>query len=134
MCSTCGKKAATLPGAKPSNPIVFGEANDATPQPATFLQNYGRARAGHSRFVTGADVERAIEDGIIQIGYRPPTAVRPVRPVRALASNPDWYVKTGNNKWVGFKAKPAADRYAKTTGGTVQTREEVLKLQKDGAS
>jgi len=126
MCSSCGKSAARLPGVAPSNPIVFGEVNDATPQPATFLQNYGRARAGHSRFVTGADVDRAVADGIISVGYDRATPVQAARPKPVLKSNPEWYVKTGNNKWVGFSSKPAADRYAKTIRSEVLTRADVL--------
>ena len=133
MCSTCGKSAASLPGAAPSNAIVFGAANDSTPQPATFLKNHAKSPAGKHKYVTGDGVEAAIADGTIQIGYRTQPVTTPHRKP-AVKASPEWYVKTGGEKWVGFASKPAADRYAKTVGSVVLTRDEVLGQQSGGAS
>lgn len=82
-------------------------------------------------YVSGDGVEQAVEDGKITLQYKP-RAVAP-RP-RARKTNdtvPPFYVKTGRNKWVGFKSKAAAERYATSVSGTVLTREEVLKSQGD---
>jgi len=133
MCSTCGKSAAALPGTAPRNAIVLGEANDSTAQPATFLVDYGNARAGQHKYVTGDGVDAAIADGTIQIGYRPQPNATPHRNPIVKAS-PEWYVKTGKDKWVGFTSKPAADRYAKTVSSVVLTRDEVLAQQLGGTS
>jgi hypothetical protein len=135
MCSSCGQRAAKLPGAKPRNAIVLGEANDATPQPATFLVNHANAMAGHTKYVTGSGVEDAVADGTIRIGYVRPTQVS--RSAKLASNAPDaprWYVKTGSNKWVGFKVKAAADRYARTKDTIVLTRDEVLGKTTGGAS
>ena len=123
MCSSCGGKAARLPGATPKLPIVFGSPDSRPAQPATFLVDHPPVKAGEYKYVGGDGVEQAVEDQVIQIGYG-----RPVRSatVPRLAESPAVYVKIGSNKWVGFKSQALAEQYAASVGGIVQTREQVL--------
>lgn len=125
MCSSCGQKSRGLPGATSAKPIIFGDPDGGPAQPATFLKDHPNAKAGQYKYVSGTGVQDAVDAGDIAIGYKP-NPPRAPRQIPALSSAPDWYVKTGNNRWVGFKTKPAAERYAKTVNGVVVTRDEVL--------
>lgn len=125
MCSSCGGGRSKLPGSNPKNPIVFGKADGRAPYTATFLVDHEAvAKKGQYRYVAGDGIEAAVEAGILAMGFeqRPRSAPR-ARPVK---SAPDYYVKTGNNKWVGFRSRESADRYAKARGETVLTKDEVL--------
>jgi hypothetical protein len=104
---------------------VFGEKDGRAAQPATFLVNHPPVKAKDYKYVAGDGVEQAVEDGIIQIGYgRQQT--RKAKPAPVLKDSPVAYVRTGNNKWVGFKSVALAEQYARQVGGLVQSRDEVL--------
>ncbi len=125
MCSSCGGKTSKLPGSTPRNPVVFGKKDGRAAQPATFLIDHAGVTAGSYKYVSGDGVEQAVEDGTVTIGYgRPKSRVARAAPV--LKDSPVAYVKTGSNKWVGFKSVALAERYAAQVGGVVQTRDEVL--------
>jgi len=132
MCSSCGGgKAAALriPGASPRNPILFGQADGRPAQPATLLKEHSGGEVGQYLYVSGVGVEKAVSDGIVQLGYAAGggAAKRLARPVPKAATAPEHYVATGRNKWVGFHRKTAAERYAKSIGAVVLTHDEVLK-------
>lgn len=112
-----------MPGATPKNPVVFGAPDGRAAQPATFLVDQPGVIAGSYKYVAGDGVEQAVEDEIIQIGYGRPKNAK-AAPV--LKDSPVAYVKTGSNRWVGFKSVALAERYAKQVGGVVQSRDEVL--------
>lgn len=124
MCSTCGQKAARLsaPGGTIQNAIVFGEPVDDIPRAVTFLADYKDWKKGDYKFVTGSLVDQLITDEIVSPGYphrrksHTPRAVKPEK----------YYVKLGPQRWVPFPNHQAAMRYAKTTNGVVQSRDEVL--------
>lgn len=128
MCSSCGQKARGLPGATSRNPIVLGDPNGQPSQPATFNIKHPNADVGQYKYVSGDGIQAAVENGDISIGYQQAPA-RPARVVPSNADAPDWYVRVGNNRWVGFKTRAAAERYAKTVNGTVATRDQVLRVE-----
>ena len=113
-----------LPGSVPKNPIVLGNPDNRPAQPATLLVDMGKMRAGRPVFVSGDGVEQAALDGQIRMGTTPLPATQ--KAVTAPNPPPPYYVQTEPTKYVGFKNIAAAERYAKTVGGTVFTRAEVL--------
>lgn len=125
-CSTCGgkNKGVRTPGGTARNPILFGDADGRAPQVATFLMEYPPdASRGQYRYVAGAGVEQAIEDGIIVRGYaNAPTAATQAAP----KPPPSYYVVIGKNQWIGFHNREAAERYAKIRGATVETVETIV--------
>jgi hypothetical protein len=127
MCSSCGKKSRGLPGATSQNAIVLGDANGEPAQPATFLTAHPNAAVGDYKYVTGTGVTAAVDAGDIRLGYQQyPTST--TAPAPTLSPTPEWYVQTGVKRWIGFRTRAAAERYARTISGTVITREEVLQM------
>lgn len=112
----------------PRSPIVFGDADGRPSQPATFKQAHGPAKPGQYLYVAGSGVEEAVEAGVLEIGYRPHggRAVQHASKPTPKPASPEFYVATGRNRWVGFKTRPAAERYAKTIDAEVLTKDEVL--------
>ena len=119
MCSSCGgARAARIAGGSPATAIVIGEDDGSAPQPATFLQDYPPAKEGEYKYVKGDGVDQAVEDGVITLTY-----------VQKLGSTyPYPYYVNGR----GFTSRSSAERYAGATGGTVQTRDELLAAQSGG--
>lgn len=127
-CSTCGggRSAARTPGGTAKHPIVLGEPDGRPSQVATFLVDHAAGKVGQYRYVAGDGVEPALEDGTIVLGYIPGVGKRALKPAEKPAPVPQWYVLIGKNRWIGFKTKSAADRYALIRGGEVATRDDVL--------
>jgi len=132
VCSSCGKKAAARlrPGGAPQNPILFGNKDNRPAQPATLLVGLPHTPIDTYVYVSGDGVESAVEGGEIVLGYKPSGAVKGTSRRKTSPSDPaPFYVKTGRNKWYGFKVRAAAERYAKSVGAEVLTREEVVNAQ-----
>ena len=120
MCSGCARaKAARLPGGSPQNPILYGEPDGRPAQPVTIIAT------GLPVFAAGDGVEDAAASGELKIGIVEP-APAPAPRRRKVSATPEWYVQTGHNKWVGFKTRAAAERYANTTGGELAHRDDVV--------
>lgn len=124
-CSSCGgNRRSRTPGGTPDNAIVLGDPDGSTAQPATFLVETDEVKKGKYKFVTGTGVDQAVEEGTIRLGFDQPTIRR--KPRRNPADDPQFYVQTGRNKWVGFASESAAARYAKANSTEVLTRDQVL--------
>jgi len=130
-CSTCGKSARfAKPGGAPRNPIILGESNDEPAQAVTFTVDYEvtsdlKVSAGEYRYVSGTGVDDAVEKGDLTRGF--PQRQQRARQQQRPRPTPRWYVESDRGSFVGFSSRPAADRYAKTTGKVVLTKDEVLK-------
>ncbi len=121
MCSSCGGKAkARLPGASAGHPVLFGEADGRPAQPVTVLVSGNGLEAGRYLYAAGDGVEQAVADGKIKLGYDTARRSTPTKPKAT-----PFYVQTAPGRWIGFKNLPAAERYAKTIGSKVQTRDEI---------
>jgi hypothetical protein len=104
---------------------MLGEPDGRPAQVATFLQDYEGTGEGEYRYVAGDGVEAAVDDGLIALGYVPRRSAIPAPPKEPVLE-PQWYVRIGNNRWLGFRTKGAADRYAAIRDGVVLSREEVM--------
>ena len=129
MCSGgCGGTSSALPGATTKSAIVLGNPDGRAAQPAVFqVDHKGIAKKGDPKFVTGTGVEQAVADGIITVGLRKP-AVTPRRGPAITRGGTvlPYQVSIGTKKWVGFTTRAAAERYARTRGVEVQSKDDVI--------
>lgn len=125
-CATCGGgNRVRTPGGTARSPIMLGDADGRPAQVATFLRAYDVAGEGEYRYVAGDGVEAAVDDGLIALGYIARASAAP-KPAAPPVLEPQWYVRIGNNRWLGFRTKGAAERYATIRDGVVLSRDEVM--------